>query len=128
MLCWAPSLECKHCVAELYRADAAKLNDEAYVRNALSNAADLAGATLLDIRTHAFEPQGITGFALLAESHISIHTWPEHNFAAVDAFTCGDTTNPELACDYLAAAFESRGHSVSVIERSTPKFLSKTNV
>lgn len=121
-------MECKHCVAELYRADATKLNDEAYVRNALSNAADLAGATLIDIRTHAFDPQGITGFALLAESHISIHTWPECGFAAVDAFTCGDTTNPDLACSYLAAAFKSKGHSISTIERSTPKFLSKTNV
>ncbi|MBM4230263.1 MAG: adenosylmethionine decarboxylase [Gammaproteobacteria bacterium] len=128
MSCWAPSLECKHCVAELYRADATKLNDEAYVRNALSNAADLAGATLIDICTHAFDPQGITGFALLAESHISIHTWPECEFAAVDAFTCGDTTDPELACNYLATAFSARGHSVSVIERSSPKFLSKISV
>jgi len=90
-------LECKHCVSELYKADSDKLNDEAFVRQALVSAAELAGATLIDVRTHAFEPQGITGFALLAESHISIHTWPEHRFAAVDAFTCGETTDPELA-------------------------------
>ncbi len=121
-------MECKHCVAELYRADSSKLNDEAFVREALVNAADLAGATLLEVRTHAFTPQGITGFALLAESHISIHTWPEHNFAAVDAFTCGETTNPEIACNYLAAIFDARGHSVSKVDRMSPKILSKANV
>ena len=124
MLLRAPSLECRHCVAELYRADSAKLNDEAYVRQSLVNAADLAGATLLDIKTHAFEPQGITGFALLAESHISIHTWPEHGFAAVDAFTCGSSTRPEVACSYLAACFDSKGHSISTIDRSSPSIVS----
>ena len=121
-------MECKHCVSELYKADSDKLNDEAFVRQALVSAAELAGATLIDVRTHAFEPQGITGFALLAESHISIHTWPEHRFAAVDAFTCGETTNPELACNYLAASFDSSGHVVNFIERSTPPFLTKYNV
>ena len=121
-------MECKHCVSELYKADSDKLNDEAFVRQALVSAAELAGATLIDVRTHAFEPQGITGFALLAESHISIHTWPEHRFAAVDAFTCGETTDPELACNYLAASFDSSGHVVNFIERSTPPFLTKYNV
>jgi S-adenosylmethionine decarboxylase len=121
-------LECKHCVSELYKADSDKLNDEAFVRQALVSAAELAGATLIDVRTHAFEPQGITGFALLAESHISIHTWPEHRFAAVDAFTCGETTDPELACNYLAASFDSSGHVVNFIERSTPPSLTKYNV
>ena len=121
-------MECKHCVSELYKADSDKLNDEAFVRQALVSAAELAGATLIDVRTHAFEPQGITGFALLAESHISIHTWPEHRFAAVDAFTCGETTDPELACNYLAASFDSSGHVVNFIERSTPPSLTKYNV
>lgn len=125
---WEISLECKHCVAELYRADAEKLNDEAFIREALVDAAELAGATLIDVKTHAFDPQGVTGFALLAESHISIHTWPEYGFAAIDAFTCGDTTDPELACNYLAATFNARGHSVSVIDRATPKTLSKANM
>ena len=121
-------MECKHCVAELFKADPDRLNDEAFVRQSLVNAAELAGATLLDIKTHPFEPQGVTGFALLAESHISIHTWPEHRFAAVDAFTCGNTTNPELACIYLASAFDSSGHVINFIERSTPPLLTKSNV
>lgn len=121
-------MECKHCVAELYNANAEKLNDEAFVRGALIEAVEQAKATLIDVRTHSFDPQGITGFALLAESHISIHTWPEFGFAAIDAFTCGFTTDPELACSHLASVFDAKGHSLSVIDRSTPKSLSKTNV
>lgn len=121
-------MECKHCVAELFNADAEKLDDEAFVREALINAAEAAGATLLNVSTHAFSPQGVTGFALLAESHISIHSWPEYNFASVDAFTCGETTKPDVACTYLADAFESKGHIINVIERVTPRILSKNNV
>ena len=61
---------------------------------------------------------------LLAESHISIHTWPECEFAAVDAFTCGETTDPEKACNYLAKCFDSIGYHISFIERASPKLLS----
>jgi S-adenosylmethionine decarboxylase len=120
-------LECKHCVLELYRADATKLNDEAFIREALVDAAEIAGATLLEVRTHAFTPQGVTGFALLAESHLSIHTWPEHEFAAVDAFTCGETTDPERACSYLVEVFEAKGCSLTKVDRVTPKILSNSN-
>lgn len=118
-------MDCKHCILELYRGDSDKLNDEAFVREALVKAAEIAGATLLDVRTHAFVPQGVTGFALLAESHISVHTWPECEFAAIDAFTCGETTDPEKACKYLAECFNATGHHLSFIERSSPKLLNK---
>jgi S-adenosylmethionine decarboxylase len=121
-------LECKHCVAELFNANSEKLNDEAFVREALIDAAEAANATLLNISTHAFSPQGVTGFALLAESHISIHTWPEYNFASVDAFTCGEVTKPDAACMYLARVFESKGHTLNTIERVTPKIFSKSNL
>ena len=67
----------KHCILELYNCDPAKLDDEAFLRTAITSAAKRAGATLLNLITHRFEPQGVTGLALLAESHISIHTWPE---------------------------------------------------
>ena len=66
-----------HCIIELYNCDSAKLDDEAFLRTAITSAAKRAGATLLNLITHRFEPQGVTGLALLAESHISIHTWPE---------------------------------------------------
>ena len=67
----------KHCILELYDCDSSKLDDEVFLRSAITQAAERAGATLLNLITHQFQPQGVTGLALLAESHISIHTWPE---------------------------------------------------
>ena len=80
------------------------LDDEAHIRNVLSNAATLSESTLLDISSHKFEPHGVTAVALLAESHISIHTWPENGIAVCDVFTCGDHTNPRSAATYMYEA------------------------
>jgi S-adenosylmethionine decarboxylase len=113
-------LECKHCILELYKADPIKLNDEGFVRAALVNAADIANSTLLSVKTHVFEPQGVTAFALLAESHISFHSWPELNYAAIDAFTCGEQTDPEAACRFLMMVFDAPGSHLSVIQRTVP--------
>ena len=73
----------RHCILELYQCDNAKLNDEAFIRTTITSSAKIAGATLLNLVTHSFKPQGVTGLALLAESHILIHTWPEIGYAAV---------------------------------------------
>ena len=91
----------KHLLLELYRCDCEKLNDESFLRCTLNRAAKLANATVLNLISNKFEPQGVTAIALLAESHISIHTWPESNYSAVDIFTCGQNMMPELASQYL---------------------------
>jgi len=110
----------KHCILELYGCDSARLDDEAFLRDTITAAAKRAGATLLNLITHAFEPQGVTGLALLAESHISIHTWPESGYAAVDVFTCGDHTMPERACAVLAAELGASEHKLTSFRRETP--------
>ncbi|MFM7674998.1 MAG: adenosylmethionine decarboxylase [Synechococcus sp.] len=110
----------KHCILELYDCDPARLNDEAFLRNTITTAAKRAGATLLNLITHHFEPQGVTGLALLAESHISIHTWPESGYAAVDVFTCGDHTMPERACQVLCEELEAGRHKLTSFRRETP--------
>ena len=110
----------KHCILELYECDYSKLNDEAFLRTVISTAAKCAGAKLLGLITHQFEPQGVTGLALLAESHISIHTWPENGYAAVDVFTCGDHTMPEQACEVLRKELMSKRYSLRSIHRETP--------
>ena len=102
----------KHCILELYECDGFKLNDEAFLRSTVTTAAKSAGATLLNLITHRFEPQGVTGLALLAESHISIHTWPEHGYAAVDVFTCGEHTYPEKACEFLSQELGAESFSL----------------
>lgn len=114
----APSVVGKHCIFELQEGNPTLLNDEDFVKNALILAAEAAEATLLQVVTHKFEPQGVTGFALLAESHISIHTWPEHGFAAIDSYTCGEHTNPESACRSLKEAFQSRYGSMKLLNRN----------
>jgi S-adenosylmethionine decarboxylase len=110
----------KHCILELYNCDSAKLDDEAFLRDTITTAAKRAGATLLNLMTHRFEPQGVTGLALLAESHISIHTWPESGYAAVDVFTCGDHTMPERACQVLAEELGARHQKLTSFRRETP--------
>lgn len=112
-----PSVVGKHCIFQLQDGNPTLLNDEDFVKTALIVAAESAGATLLQVATHKFEPQGVTGFALLAESHISIHTWPEHGFAAIDSYTCGEHTNPESACRSLKDAFQSKHGAMQLLNR-----------
>ena len=110
----------KHLLLELYRCDFEKLNDESYLRCSLNRAAKLANATVLNLMSNKFEPHGVTAIALLAESHISIHTWPESNYSAVDIFTCGQNMFPEVASQYLIESLNAKEHSLRVIERNPP--------
>ena len=110
----------KHFLLELYRCNDEKLNDESFLRCTLNRAAKLAKATVLNLISNKFEPQGVTAIALLAESHISIHTWPESNYSAVDIFTCGQKMLPELASQYLIEALRAEEHNLRVIERNPP--------
>ena len=119
------SHQSKHLLLELYRCDYEKLNDESFLRCTLNRAAKLAKATVLNLISNKFEPQGVTAIALLAESHISIHTWPESNYSAVDIFTCGQNMLPEVASQYLIEVLKAEEHSLRVIERNPPAALFK---
>ena len=110
----------KHLLLELYKCDYSKLNDESFLRCTINKAAKLARATVLNLQSNKFEPQGVTAIALLAESHISIHTWPESNYSAVDIFTCGQNMLPELASQYLIEALKAEEHFLRVIKRNPP--------
>ena len=93
-----------HLIVDLWGA--ARLDDQAFIESTLRNCVDAAGATLLHIHLHSFtENGGISGVAVLAESHISIHSWPEHGYAAMDIFMCGKT-EPHRAVEVLREAFQ----------------------
>jgi S-adenosylmethionine decarboxylase len=109
-----------HCILELYDCPSKLLNDASYIQASLQEAAKQAESTLLREVLHQFDPQGVTALALLAESHISIHTWPEKGYAAVDVFTCGQHTKPEQACYYLIQVLKAEQHSLCTLQRHTP--------
>ncbi len=106
-----------HSILELYDCPPELLDDEIQVRDFVREAALRAGCTVLGELCHRFDPQGVTALMLLAESHISVHTWPEVGYVAVDVFTCGTDTRPEDACRYLTHMFEARHHDLRVIAR-----------
>ena len=110
----------RHCIYELYGGNPNKLNDKSFVKEALTSAANHSGATLLSLTSHKFEPQGVTALALLSESHISIHTWPELNYAAIDVFTCGQHTNPDAACELLKQELKAGRSIVKIFSRAIP--------
>ena len=115
-----PVYKSKHFLLELYRCDYEKLNDESFLRCALNKAAKIANATVLNLISNKFQPQGVTAIALLAESHLSIHTWPEAHYSAVDIFTCGQNMKPEISCKYLIQALKAEEHFLRIINRNPP--------
>lgn len=117
-----PGVVGRHCIFELQGGNPNLLDNEDFIKDAITKAADAAGATLLSLVSHKFQPQGVTAIALLSESHISIHTYPEHSYAAIDAFTCGEHTNPESACRSLKDAFEAKSGSIQILSRRNAAF------
>lgn len=106
-----------HCILELHGCSSDLLNDVLFVRDSIEQASAQSLSTLLELTSHQFYPQGVTAVGLLAESHLSIHTWPEHGYAAVDIFTCGEDAKPQRACQYLIEHFGARKHSLTVLPR-----------
>tara|TARA_R100000664_G_scaffold15692_1_gene24277 strand:- start:46 stop:378 length:333 start_codon:yes stop_codon:yes gene_type:complete len=97
----------KHILFTLRGCDPDLLNDNHHIRSGLVAAARETESKVLDWSTHCFQPQGVTSVVLLADSHISIHTWPEKGVAVCDIFTCGSHTKPEKGVEYLQKWFKS---------------------
>ncbi len=97
----------KHILFELRGCSSKLLDDPEFIVMALQIGASRAKSKLLGVNCHHFKPQGVTAIAMLAESHISIHTWPEKELAMCDIFTCGVDATPELAVEYLSKQFQS---------------------
>ena len=110
----------KHLLLELYGCNSDKLNDEIFLRCKIDNASKLARASVLNLVSNKFEPFGVTAIALLAESHLSIHTWPESQYAAIDIFTCGKNMLPNLASQFLINQLEATNHILKIINRVYP--------
>ncbi|RMF60938.1 MAG: S-adenosylmethionine decarboxylase proenzyme [Calditrichaeota bacterium] len=91
----------RHILAEFYDCDPQILNDSEMIEMYMKHAAIECGATIVSSTFHTFNPHGVSGVVVIAESHLAIHTWPEYGYAAVDVFTCGETVDPAIAVEIL---------------------------
>ncbi|MFB0559248.1 MAG: adenosylmethionine decarboxylase [Dehalococcoidales bacterium] len=107
----------KHLLLELKGCEKEVLNDIGFLREALLAAAGEAGATVLGESFHQFNPQGVSGVVIIAESHLVIHTWPEYGYAAADIFTCGNSVQPGKAAEILVRKLGSKNHSIIEMQR-----------
>jgi S-adenosylmethionine decarboxylase len=110
-------LAARHLIVELGGCDAARLDDPECIRKLLREGAACARTRLLSEVVHRFEPMGVTGIALLAESHLAVHTWPERRAAAVDLFTCHAGSDLERVVEFLRSALQASTARVRIVER-----------
>ena len=107
----------KHVLIVAYWCDGSVLDDLERLKHHMLESARLIGATIIDNRFHRFSPQGVSGVVVIAESHLALHTWPEHRYAAIDLFTCGSTLDVEPGIDYLKAVLGARTMVVTEVPR-----------
>lgn len=107
----------RHILCEAYECDPEVLDDIETVRDIMVDAALRAGAEIREVAFHKFSPQGVSGVVVISESHLAIHTWPEHGYAAVDVFTCGEKVDPMVACHYIRDQFKARRIVASEVKR-----------
>ncbi|MCQ6560842.1 adenosylmethionine decarboxylase [Paenibacillus mendelii] len=96
----------RHVAVDTWGVDFELLNNAEFLQAQMVEAAEACGATVLSVQSKQFEPQGATVLVLLSESHLSIHTYPEKGFAALDCYTCGETVDPQLAIDYMLSVLK----------------------
>ena len=94
----------RHLILDAWKVSTELLNDPQFVRQAVRRAVDACGATLINLCVHQFSPYGVTATATLAESHIAVHTWPEHGYLGADLFLCG-SADPRPAMESLIESF-----------------------
>lgn len=98
----------RHVIAELWECNKDKLNDMNLIEQVFVNAALKAGAEVREVAFHKFAPFGVSGVVIISESHLTIHSFPEHGYASIDVYTCGDTINPNVAAEFIAEALEAK--------------------
>ena len=108
-----------HLLLDLKRCSPKLLDDLEFVKRVLADAAVAAGATIVGESFHKVEPAGVTGVIAIAESHISVHTWPEHGQAAVDILSCGPSLRPHRAADLIIESLECEEPTITELQRGT---------
>lgn len=107
----------RHIIAELWDCDIDKLNNMEYIERLFVDAALEAGAEVREVAFHKFAPYGVSGVVIISESHLTIHSFPEHGYASIDVYTCGDRIDPNIASDYIAQALNAKTSEVVEVPR-----------
>lgn len=107
----------RHILVEMYDCDPTVLNDHDTIHKEMLRAAEVSGATIVGDVFHKFNPHGVSGAVVIAESHLSIHTWPEYKYAALDLFTCGDNVDPWKGFEHLAKILRAARVSQTELKR-----------
>jgi S-adenosylmethionine decarboxylase len=125
----------RHIAIDTWGVDFNLLNSVEKLQHHMIEAAEACGATVLSVQSKQFDPQGATVLVLLSESHLSIHTYPEKGFAALDCYTCGDTVDPEVAIEFMVKALQPTKsyarkliRGVGEMDVVTPDFLKEKEV
>tara|TARA_B100000676_G_scaffold105055_2_gene104844 strand:+ start:772 stop:1173 length:402 start_codon:yes stop_codon:yes gene_type:complete len=109
----------KHLLIEANKCNAKLIDDMDFIKSVMITAAKISGASIVGEKFHKFSPFGVTGILSIAESHITIHTWPEYYYAAIDIFTCSTLFEPNKAANFLIKSLESKNFDIQEIERGT---------
>jgi S-adenosylmethionine decarboxylase len=110
----------RHLIAELSDCNSKTLDNLELLEQYLEEAVRLSGATIVRSVFHRYNPQGVSGVVVIAESHLSVHTWPEYAYAAVDFFACGESVDPYQALNYIKDKLGSQSAQLSEIKRGLP--------
>ncbi len=113
----SPRVLGRQLLIELFECDRERLDNVSGVRDALLEAARDAEATIVEDVFHRFSPHGVSGVVVIAESHVAVHTWPEHGYAAVDVFTCSEIFDPYRVMASLQSAFRAGNSESRLVER-----------
>jgi S-adenosylmethionine decarboxylase len=111
----------RHVISDLWECNANFLDNIEFIEKVMVDAALEAGADIREITFHKFHPQGISGVIIISESHLTIHSFPEHRYASIDIYTCGEIINPHVAAKFLAEHLESKRVESLEIPRGTGK-------
>ncbi|NLY43354.1 MAG: S-adenosylmethionine decarboxylase proenzyme [Clostridiaceae bacterium] len=98
----------RHCIMELWECNSEFLDNRELVERVMVEAALEAGAEVREVAFHKFAPQGVSGVVIISESHLAIHTFPEHGYASIDVFTCGERIDPQVAAELIAKKLGSK--------------------
>ncbi len=106
-------------LVEYYGCRPDLLNDTDFIRETMVEAARISGATIVGEVFHRFNPHGVSGVVVIAESHLAVHTWPEYDYAAVDLFTCGEDVDPQRGFDYICRTLNAERYEKREFLRGT---------